>query len=63
MQTALKSPSEHIYKLYADYERRGLSTKLINDAIDCVTCTVGKTNEEVVGEWLKECEKNETNLY
>ena len=55
----MKSPSEHIFKLYADYERKGLSTRLINEAIDRVTCTVGKTNKEVVGEWLKECDKNE----
>lgn len=52
----MKSPSEHIYKLYADYEKKDLSTKLINEAIDRVTCTVGKTNEDVVMERLKECE-------
>ena len=55
----MKSPSEYIFKLYADYERKGLSTRLINEAIDRMTYTVGKTNEEVVGEWLKECEINE----
>lgn len=53
METAMNSPSQHIYKLYSDYERKGLSTKLIDEAIDRVTCTVGKTNEDVVMEWLK----------
>lgn len=52
----MNSPSECIFKLYADYERKGLSTRLINEVIDRVMCTVGKTNEKVVGVWLKECE-------
>lgn len=61
MKTAINSPSQRIYKLYADYERRGLSTELINEAIDRATGTLGKTHEEAVSVWLKECEK--TNMY
>lgn len=56
MKGVINSPAQRIYMLYGRYEKRGLSTKPISEAIDRVTCTVGKTNEDVVMEWLKECE-------
>lgn len=48
------SPSQHIYKLYRDFEKRGMDTAPIDQVIKKVTGTKGKSNHEVVENWLKE---------
>lgn len=50
----LVSPSQHIYKLYEEYEKRGMDTAPISQPIQQVTGTKGKSNLEAVENWLKE---------
>ena len=54
METTTNSPSQRIYKLYDDYAERGLDTSSISHAIQKMTGTSGKSNAEVVEEWLAE---------
>ena len=48
------SPSQHIYKLYRDFEKRGMDTAPISQAIQQATGTSGMSNIEVVEKRLKE---------
>lgn len=50
----LISPSQHIYKLYDEYEKRGMDTSPISQAIQQATGTNGMSNLEVAEQWLKE---------
>ncbi len=50
------SPSQHIYTLYNEYEKRGKDTTPISQAIQQVTGTEGKSNLEVVTGWIKDME-------
>mgnify|MGYP003294980997 CR=1 FL=1 len=54
----LVSPSQHIYKLYEEYEKRGMDTAPISQAIQQVTGTEGKSNLEVVTRWIKDMESS-----
>lgn len=48
------SPSERIYKLYAEYERRGLDTTPIHNALKAATGTMGMDSMMVVNKWFGE---------
>lgn len=48
------SPSERIYKLYAEYERRGQDTAPIRNALKAATGTMDEDNMMVVNRWLEE---------
>lgn len=54
------SPSQHIYKLYDEFEKRGKDTSLISQAIQQATGTVGKSNLEVVTGWIEEIADSQT---
>lgn len=49
----LISPSRRIYKLYREFEKRGMDTAPISQAIQQATGTSGMPNLEAVGKWLK----------
>ena len=49
----LISPSRQIYKLYDEFEKRGMDTASISHAIQQATGTSGMSNIEVVEKWLK----------
>lgn len=54
MENINKSPSEYIYSIYKDYEKRGINTSDISHAIQRATGTEGMSSIEAVTKWLKE---------
>lgn len=48
------SPSQRIYDLYAEYERKGMDTTPITEALKKATGTTGMDNVEVVRKWIEE---------
>lgn len=54
------SPSQHIYKLYDEFEKRGKDTSVVSQAIQHATGTVGKSNLEVVTGWIEEMSNSRT---
>lgn len=52
------SSSERIYRLYAEYEGRGLDTTPIRSALKAATGTMGVGNIMVVSKWLDEIQQN-----
>lgn len=55
METDVKfSPARQIYKLFGEYEKRGMGTQYIHDAIAHVTGTEGMSNKEILEKWKEE---------
>lgn len=48
------SPSQRIYDLYAEYERKGMDASVISRAIQEVTGTTCNSNLAIVSEWIDE---------
>lgn len=58
MENINKSPSEHIYSIYKDYEKRGMNTADISRAIQRATGTEGMSSIEAVTKWLNEMDSS-----